>query len=98
MVQPAPPVLPELLAEPGQHLDRAEDRAASIQHVPIPGRRWHDARWSLGTWKAAHVTAWIGQVPFVWFEDEPDVPPFLAQDPSSGKWNKLWQRMSWSGF
>ena len=57
----------------------------SIRHVPIPGRWRHGARSSLGTWKAAAVTAWIGQAPFVWFEDEPDVPGYLGQQPGLGR-------------
>jgi hypothetical protein len=56
----------------------------SIRHVPIPSRGRRRARSSLGTWKAAHVAAWIGQAPFVWFEDEPDVPGYLARQPGLG--------------
>ena len=56
----------------------------SIRHVPIASRVRHARQWSLGTWKAAHVAAWIGQAPFVWFEDEPDVPGYLARQPGLG--------------
>jgi hypothetical protein len=35
--------------------------------------------------EAAQVAAWIGQAPFVWFEDEPDVPGYLAQQPGLGR-------------
>ena len=56
-----------------------------IRHVPISSRWRHRARSSLGTWKAAHVAAWIGQAPFVWFDDEPDVPGYLAQQPGLGR-------------
>lgn len=56
----------------------------SIRNVPIPSRSRLRARSSLGEWKAAHVAAWIGPTPFVWFEDEPDVPGSLVQQPSLG--------------
>lgn len=56
-----------------------------IRHVPVPGRWRHRARSSLGTWKAAAVAAWAGQAPFVWFEDEPDVPGYLALQPGLGR-------------
>jgi hypothetical protein len=56
-----------------------------IRHVPIPNRWRHRARSSLGTWKAAAVAAWAGRAPFVWFEDEPDVPGYLARRPGVGR-------------
>lgn len=52
-----------------------------LRHVPIPA---HDPRFSLGAWKARHVAAWIGERPFVWLEDEPDVPAVLAEDTRLG--------------
>jgi hypothetical protein len=56
----------------------------SIRNVPIPSRWRLRTRSSLGEWKAAHVAAWIGQIPFVWFEDDPGVPGYLAQRPGLG--------------
>jgi hypothetical protein len=43
--------------------------------VPIPP---HRPGVSLGAWKARHVAARVGDRPFVWLEDEPDVPEALA--------------------
>jgi hypothetical protein len=57
----------------------------SIRHIPIPSRWSPRARSSLGKWKAAHVAAWIGQTPFVWFEDDPGVPDYLAQRSGLGQ-------------
>ncbi len=45
-----------------------------LRAIPIPPR---DARYSYGAWKARHVAEWIGDTPFVWLEDEPDVPSAL---------------------
>ena len=58
----------------------------SMRYVPIPSRWRPRARSSLGEWKAAHVAAWIGQTPFVWFEDDPNVPSFLAQRHGLGRY------------
>ena len=58
----------------------------SMRSVPIPSRWRPRARSSLGEWKAAHVAAWIGQTPFVWFEDDPNVPSFLAQRHGLGRY------------
>jgi HAD domain in Swiss Army Knife RNA repair proteins len=52
-----------------------------LRAVPIPPR---DARYSYGAWKARHVTDWIGDRPFVWLEDEPDVPGLVASAPGLG--------------
>ncbi|MCO5996452.1 HAD domain-containing protein [Actinoallomurus rhizosphaericola] len=48
---------------------------STLRYVPIPR---HDPEFSLGAWKARHVAAWVGERPFVWLEDEPDVPEALA--------------------
>ena len=52
-----------------------------LRAVPIPPR---DAWYSYGAWKARHVTDWIGDRPFVWLEDEPDVPELIAAVPALG--------------
>jgi hypothetical protein len=57
----------------------------SLRFVPIPSRWTSRARSSLGQWKALHVAAWIGQTPFVWFEDDPNVPSCLTQQPGLGR-------------
>ena len=56
----------------------------SIRNAPIPSRWRLRARWSLAEWKAIHVAAWAGQTPFVWFEDDPGVPRYLAHQPGLG--------------
>ena len=49
-----------------------------LRFVPIP-RRWRaHTRLSLGSWKVCHVAAWLGQRPFVWFEDDADAVAHLA--------------------
>ena len=53
----------------------------TLRSVPIPPR---DPRYSLGGWKARHVAEWIGDVPFVWLEDESDVTDALAGAPTLG--------------
>jgi hypothetical protein len=58
----------------------------SLRFVPIPSRRRSRARSSLGQWKAFHVAAWIGQAPFVWFDDDPNVPGCLARQPGLGRY------------
>jgi hypothetical protein len=57
----------------------------SLRFVPIPSHWGSRARLSLGQWKALHVAAWIGQTPFVWFEDDPNVPSCLTQQPGLGR-------------
>jgi HAD domain in Swiss Army Knife RNA repair proteins len=57
----------------------------ALRFVPIPSRRRSRTRSSLGQWKALHVAAWIGQTPFVWFEDDPNVPRCLTQQPGLGR-------------
>lgn len=52
-----------------------------LRHVPIPP---HRPGVSLGAWKARHVASWVGERPFVWLEDEPDVPAALAALPRLG--------------
>lgn len=53
----------------------------SLGFVPIP-RRWRShTRAPLGIWKACHVAAWVGQRPFVWFEDDADAVARLAEQP-----------------
>lgn len=49
--------------------------------IPIPPR---DPSYGYGAWKARHVAEWIGERPFVWLEDEPDVPDALAGGPRLG--------------
>jgi hypothetical protein len=60
----------------------AEDARPGLR---IPSRWRPGARSSLGQWKALHVAAWIGQTPFVWFEDDPDVPSSLTQQRGLGR-------------
>lgn len=48
----------------------------ALPHVPIPDRPADDDL-SLGEWKVRHVARWAEDRPFVWFEDEPDVPEAL---------------------
>jgi hypothetical protein len=87
------PMLRTLAAETGAELrwasfwrDSANDWIAPrvglprIPHVPIP-RIPEDSGLSLGAWKARNVAAWSTDAPFVWFEDEPDAPEFLAAEP-----------------
>lgn len=52
-----------------------------LRAIPIPPR---DPVYSYGGWKARHVAEWIGERPFVWLEDEPDVPDVLATGPALG--------------
>jgi len=57
----------------------------SLRFVPIP-RRWRPhPRSSAGSWKACHVAAWVGQWPFVWFEDDADAVADLARQPGLGR-------------
>jgi hypothetical protein len=53
----------------------------SLRWIPIPP---HADGFSPGAWKARHVASWIGRRPFVWLEDEPDVPEVLAEGPPLG--------------
>ena len=58
---------------------------APLRFVPIP-RRWRPrTRPSPGSWKACHVAVWIGQRPFVWFEDDADAVRRLARQPGLGR-------------
>lgn len=52
-----------------------------LRSIPIPPR---DPAYTYGGWKAMHVAAWIGSRPFVWLEDEPDVPAALAGEAQLG--------------
>jgi hypothetical protein len=52
-----------------------------LRAIPIPPR---DPRFSYGAWKARHVAGWIGDRPFVWLEDEPDVSETLAAESALG--------------
>jgi hypothetical protein len=56
----------------------------SLRFVPIPARWRSRIRSSPGCWKAYHVAAWIGQTPFVWLEDDPNVADCLAGQPGLG--------------
>jgi hypothetical protein len=53
-----------------------------LRSIPIPPR---DPRYTYGGWKALHVAEWIGERPFVWLEDEPDVPDALASGRPVGR-------------
>jgi hypothetical protein len=53
--------------------------------VPIPTRWKLRRRSSPGHWKARHVAAWIGRTPFVWLEDDPNIPRWLAGQPGLGR-------------
>jgi len=52
--------------------------------VPIPPRWRSPTRSTPGNWKARHVAAWVGQTPFVWFEDDADAFSRLAGQPGLG--------------
>jgi hypothetical protein len=56
----------------------------SLRFVPIPPRWRSRTRSPLGDWKARHVAAWVGQTPFVWLEDDPNVDCRLAVLPGLG--------------
>lgn len=56
-----------------------------MPHVPIP-RRPLESELSLGAWKARHVALWAQDIPFVWFEDEPDAAESLAQKVGLGEY------------
>ncbi|REF00062.1 hypothetical protein DFJ69_5585 [Thermomonospora umbrina] len=79
------PLLVELAEATGAELawasfwcDRANEWVApriglpELPFVPIPGFPEIPEGVSPGAWKARHVAAWVGERPFVWFEDEPD--------------------------
>jgi hypothetical protein len=53
----------------------------TLRSIPIPPR---DPEYSYGGWKARHVADWVGERPFVWLEDEPDVTDTLAAGPALG--------------
>ena len=57
----------------------------SLRFVPIPPYWRSRTRSSLGDWKARHVAAWVGQSPFVWLEDDPEVADRLAEQPGLGR-------------
>lgn len=57
----------------------------SLRYVPISTRWRRRARPSPGPWKARHVAAWIGQTPFVWLEDDPNVTDCLANERDLGQ-------------
>ena len=57
----------------------------SLRFVPIPTRLRLRARPAPGVWKARHVAAWIGRTPFVWLEDDPNVGPWLTEEPEVGR-------------
>jgi hypothetical protein len=57
----------------------------SLRFVPIPPHRSSRTRSSLGDWKARHVAAWVGQTPFAWLEDDPEVADRLAEQPGVGR-------------
>jgi HAD domain in Swiss Army Knife RNA repair proteins len=53
----------------------------SLRFVPIPPRRRSPTRSTPGSWKARHVALWVGQTPFVWFEDDADAVRRLTAQP-----------------
>lgn len=56
----------------------------ALRCVPIP-RCWRSpAGWSLGTWKACQVAAWVGRTPFVWFEDDANAVGYIASQQGLG--------------
>jgi len=61
----------------------------SLRFVPIPTRWGHtwraSARPEPGPWKARHVAAWTGQIPFVWLEDDVNVAGCLTEEPGLGR-------------
>ncbi|HEX2315063.1 MAG TPA: HAD domain-containing protein [Thermomonospora sp.] len=56
----------------------------NLPYVPIPPFRGVAGESTLGAWKAQHVAAWVGDRPFVWFEDEPDVAERLLDHLAQG--------------
>jgi HAD domain in Swiss Army Knife RNA repair proteins len=57
----------------------------TLRFVPIP-RRWGPrGRSTPGHWKARHVAAWIGRTPFVWLEDDPNIPRWLTVQAGLGQ-------------
>ncbi|HZO70433.1 MAG TPA: HAD domain-containing protein [Kribbellaceae bacterium] len=57
----------------------------ALRFVPIPTRFRFRRRSSPARWKAQHVAAWIGSTPFVWFEDDPEIPAMLAATAGIGR-------------
>ena len=57
----------------------------SLRFVPIPPRWRPPTRSTPGSWKARHVALWVGQTPFVWFEDDADAVSRLAGQPGLGR-------------
>jgi hypothetical protein len=62
----------------------------SLRFVPIPPRWRSRTRSSPGNWKACHVAAWVGQRPFVWFEDDRDALSRIAGQPDLGRHLMVW--------
>jgi hypothetical protein len=58
----------------------------SLRFVPIPTRMRLGAMPAPGPWKAHHVAAWAGRVPFVWLEDDVHVDRCLAQESDLGQY------------
>ena len=75
----------QLLAEPGEYLGRATGRPAAAAVCSDPAAPQAAHRVVAGTWKACHVAAWVGQTPFVWFEDAADAVSHLARQPGLGR-------------
>lgn len=74
-----------LLAEPSEYMVGLRVGLPPLGCVPIP-RRWKShTRAPLGSWKGYHLAAWIGQRPFVWFDDDAEAVARLAGQPSLGR-------------
>ncbi|WP_119730007.1 HAD domain-containing protein [Thermomonospora amylolytica] len=91
------PRLVELAESTGSELawasywcDRANEWVApriglpELPYVPIPPYPGHPDGVSLGAWKVRHVAEWVGDRPFVWFEDEPDAAERLLDHLAEG--------------
>lgn len=57
----------------------------SLRFIPIPTRFRLRGRMAPGIWKACHAAAWVGRTPFVWFEDDLNVGPWLRMAPEIGR-------------
>lgn len=51
----------------------------ALPYIPIPARPRQDWDVPMGVWKARQAAACMGNRPFVWFDDDPDIPQALAE-------------------